>query len=35
MNRARMESKSVIIWRSGISTIIATNGRELAPGLDH
>ena len=34
MTRARVESKSVKIWRSGISTMMATNGRELAPGLD-
>jgi hypothetical protein len=34
MTRARIESKSVKIWRTGTSTMIATNGRELAPGLD-
>jgi hypothetical protein len=34
MTRARIESKSVKIWRTGTSTMIATNGLELAPGLD-
>jgi hypothetical protein len=34
MRRAELESKSVKIWRSGTSTMIATNGREFAPGLD-
>lgn len=33
MARARRERRRVKIWRIGKSTMIATNGRELAPGL--
>jgi hypothetical protein len=34
MARASSDRSRVKLWSIGISTMIATNGRELAPGLN-